>query len=138
MTATYASVLAGTTTPGVFEWRGDPGRDLVVDAARAGWQARHLDTRDVSKADDLWDAVAATWELPDWFGRNLDALFDVLAERAGTPTVVVWDGLTALSDVDPVLAEEVVDVLRDVSGQASAFAVVVRDEQRVSGLDGLL
>lgn len=138
MTATYASLLAGTTTPGLFEWRGDPARDLTVEAVLADWQALALDTRAISSVEDFWDAVATSWELPDWFGRNLDALFDVLAERCETPTVLVWDGLSRLSDVDPVLAGEVVDVLRDTTGQAEAFAVVVRDDPGVSGFDGLL
>jgi RNAse (barnase) inhibitor barstar len=138
MTATYASLLAGTTAPGLFEWRGDPARDLVVDAVLAGWQALTLDTRGISSVDDFWHAVVKGWDLPEWFGRNLDALFDVLAERCETPTVLVWDGLARLSDVDPVLAAAVVDVLRDAAGQAEAFAVVVRDDRGVSGFDGLL
>ncbi|MCW2770375.1 MAG: hypothetical protein JWR27_1808 [Aeromicrobium sp.] len=137
MTATYASLLAGTTAPGLYTWRGDPTRDLAGEAERAGWRALTLDTRDVGSVEGFWDAVAAGWSLPEWFGRNLDALFDVLADLTGTPVVLVWDGLGPVSDIDPVLVAAVVDVLRDASGRATAFAVVVRDGPGVSGLDEL-
>jgi RNAse (barnase) inhibitor barstar len=137
MTATYDSLLAGTTTPGLYVWRGDPARDLGREAEGAGWRVLSLDTRDVASIEQFWDAVAAGWSLPEWFGRNLDALFDALADLTGMPVVLVWDGLGRVSDIDPVLVEAVVDVLRDASGQAAAFAVVVRGEPGVSGLDGL-
>lgn len=138
MTASYASLLAGTTSAGVFSWRGAAGHDLAQEARAAGWRVLALDTRAIASTADFWDAVARSWELPAGFGRDLDALFDVLADLTSVPTVLVWDGLVRLSDVDPVEASAVVEVLRDATGQARAFAVVVRDDLPVSEFDGLL
>lgn len=137
MTASYASLLEGTTSTGLFSWRGDPDRDLAGEATAAGWRALQLDTTDVDSVSAFYDEVATSWELPEWFGRNLDALFDVLGDLTEEPTVLVWDGLLELSDVDPMHAAAVLDVLRDAAGQAT-FAVIVRDDLGVSEFDGLL
>lgn len=138
MTASYASLLEGATSPGLFSWRGDPDRDLADEAVSAGWRALGLDTTEVDSVSAFYDVVAASWDLPSWFGRNLDALFDVLGDLTMTPTVLVWDGLRELGEVDPMHAAAVLDVLRDAVGQAPAFAVIVRDDLGVSEFDGLL
>ncbi|WP_217361672.1 barstar family protein [Aeromicrobium stalagmiti] len=138
MTASYASMLAGTTATGLFSWRGTPERDLAAEAEAAGWLALRLDTRHIGSTGDFYAEVAGQWSLPAWFGRNLDALFDVLADLSAGPTVLVWDGLVRLGDVDPEQASAVVDVLRDAVGQSVALAVVVRDDLGVNGFDGLL
>lgn len=138
MTASYASLLEGTTTGGLFSWRGDPDRDLAGEAEAAGWRALRLDTTGVQSVAEFYDEVANAWELPTWFGRNLDALFDVLGDLTATPTVLVWEGLRQLVVVDPMQGAAVLDVLRDAAGQASSFAVIVRDDLEVSEFDGLL
>ena len=138
MTASYASLLSGTTSPGLFSWRGDPAHDLIGQAEAAGWRALDLDTTAVASMSEFYDEVAMAWELPAWFGRNLDALFDALADITAEPTVLVWNGLRQLAEVDPVNASAVLDVLRDAVGQAASFAVIVLDDLGVSGFDGLL
>ncbi|WP_069813438.1 barstar family protein [Streptomyces sp. TP-A0874] len=37
--------------------------------------------RDIATLDDFWDAVTEPLELPDWFGRNLDAWWDAVETR---------------------------------------------------------
>jgi RNAse (barnase) inhibitor barstar len=138
MTASYASLLNGTTSPGLFSWRGDPDSDLVGQAEAAGWRGLSLDTTAVTTLPGFYDEVAAQWRLPTWFGRNLDALFDVLGDLATEPTVLVWNGLRQLAEIDPIHASAVRDVLRDAVGQAMSFAVIVLDDLEVSGFDGLL
>jgi RNAse (barnase) inhibitor barstar len=138
MTATFESVLAGVVSPSLFSWRGRPDRDLAGEARAAGWQALSLDTRSVTSFEEFYDEVATAWALPEWFGRNLDALFDVLADLALRPTVITWDGLRQLADVDPVQTSAVVEVLRDACGQAAALVVIVRDDLGISEFDGLL
>lgn len=108
MTATFDSVLSGAVSPGLFTWRGRPDRDLVGEARAAGWQALSLDTRRVSSFDEFYAEVATAWALPEWFGRNLDGLFDALGDLAPRPTLIVWDGLRELADVDPVQTSTVV------------------------------
>lgn len=138
MSATFESVLSGFASPGLFTWRGRPDRDLIAEAGASGWRALSLDTRHVTSFDELYDEVASAWALPEGFGRSLDALFDVLGDLAPRPTLIVWDGLRELADVDPVQASAVVEVLRDAAGQAPALVVIVRDDLGVSEFDGLL
>jgi RNAse (barnase) inhibitor barstar len=138
MTASYASLLNGTTSPGLFSWRGDPDRALVAEAEAAGWQALSLDSTSVGSIAEFYDEVASAWQLPTWFGRNLDALFDVLGDVTTEPTILVWNGLRQLAEIDPIQASAVLDVLRDAVGQAASFAVIVLDDLGVSGFDGLL
>lgn len=138
MIAFYESLLHGTTPCGLFSWRGDPVRDLTGEAELAGWRALQLDTTDVVSVPAFYDEVSAAWNLPSWFGRNLDALFDVLADLTETPVVLVWDGSSQLAEVDPMLYSAVIDVLRDAVGQSASFAVIFHDDLMVSDFDALL
>lgn len=52
----------------------------------------------------IYDAFAAALVLPDWFGRNADALYDSLrdwARASQRPLAVVIDGLAPLYAGDP-------------------------------------
>lgn len=137
MTPSYASILAGTSPAGLFSWRGRAHRDLAGEASAAGWQVLPIDTRDVESIDDFYSRLIAAWGLPDWFGCNLDALFDVLGDHTTTPTIVIWDGLRDLIDIDPIRANSIVEVLRDAVEQSAHLAVIVRDDLGVSGFDAL-
>ncbi|MDT0444786.1 barstar family protein [Streptomyces johnsoniae] len=79
-----ARILDGTTPPGVYRWpgagRGDAAADAVRLAARAHWHAAVLPLADVTDKFSFLDACAEALELPDWFGRNWDALQDCLTD----------------------------------------------------------
>lgn len=137
MTLSYTSILAGTSPAGLFSWRGRAHRDLAGEASAAGWQVLPIDTCGVGSVDDFYSRLVASWGLPDWFGCNLDALFDVLGDQAATPTIVIWDGLRDLIDIDPLRAHAIVEVLRDAVEQAEHLTVIVRDDLGVSGFDAL-
>lgn len=134
MTASLESLLAGDIGPGVFEWCGPPGRDIAEAARGAGWAVRELDTVRAHDAASFYDDLVAQWNLPEWFGHNLDALWDVLGDLAGVPLLVIWSGLSEFADADPHLAQIVLELVRDASTQAASMAVVVR---RPSGLEAL-
>ncbi|MFN2479474.1 MAG: barstar family protein [Pseudonocardiaceae bacterium] len=81
----------------------------VPDAARALEQARargalvHLLGPVTSKAEAL-DAIGAALNFPAWYGRNLDALQDCLADLSWQPTgehVLIWTGHRQLETADP-------------------------------------
>ncbi len=46
-----------------------------------------LDGLEIEGMEDVHDRFARALELPDWYGRNLDALFDCLTEAGGDVTV---------------------------------------------------
>ena len=138
MTATFESLLAGTTSPGLFDWRGDPDRDLVGEAIAAGWSAWPLDTSGVTTVQGFYDEVRSGWGLPPWSEDTLDALFDALGEMATDRCLLVWEGSGGLASHEPELAASVLAVLRDAVGQADRLAVVLRGNQVVTVTDGLL
>lgn len=138
MSATYDSLLAGTTTPGIYRWQGDTSRDLASEAVEAGWEALSLDTVSVTTPEGFYEELSAGWGLPPWFGNNLDALFDMLGEITSTPTVLIWDDLGALGARQPDFTASVLDVMRDCVEQATSFAVVLRGDYGVSVFDALL
>ncbi|MFE9689298.1 barstar family protein [Micromonospora sp. NPDC005806] len=101
----------------------DNGSDVASTApALAGFGARDR--------AGLFDALTAALALPDWFGRNWDALADVLAERldAGPLTLVVDDAGDLLADEPPAQIGTLLDVLGGVAaGGHHSLRVVLRD-----------
>lgn len=49
-----------------------------------------LNGRMVSSLDDLYDQISSRLGLPEHFGRNLDALWDVLSADVEGPFEIVW------------------------------------------------
>lgn len=68
--------------------------------------------------DGFYDEISRAFRFPDYFGRNLDALYDCLTELQGTEE----NYLLTITDFEYFLAEEseetrnkVIDILQDVS-----------------------
>lgn len=49
-----------------------------------------LNGRTLGSLDDLYDQLSQKLSLPDPFGRNLDALWDVLTTEVPGPFKIVW------------------------------------------------
>ncbi|GKW34813.1 barstar family protein [Pectobacterium versatile] len=49
-----------------------------------------LDGLLIESEDDFHDAIAKEFSLPIWYGRNLDALWDVLTGIVERPVNLVW------------------------------------------------
>ncbi|QFU92831.1 Barstar (barnase inhibitor) [Amycolatopsis sp. YIM 10] len=62
------------------------------------------------------DAIAAALDFPDWFGRNLDALYDCLTDLSWLPAgehVLIWAGSEAFKTADPKAYLAIRSVLSD-------------------------
>ncbi|AJE86853.1 MULTISPECIES: barstar family protein [Streptomyces] len=55
-------------------------QSLTAAAAEAGWSAVRLDLAGVRGKSAFMDRCASALALPDWFGRNWDALADSLTD----------------------------------------------------------
>jgi hypothetical protein len=78
--------LSDPVRSGVYRSRDERA---ILDATRAG----PLDVAVVEASGDLFDGLSRALELPSWFGRNWDALEDVLADlswRKGDGHVVIF------------------------------------------------
>ncbi|MCI4065744.1 barstar family protein [Micromonospora sp. R77] len=75
----------------------------------------------------LYDALDAALHLPGHFGRNWDALADVLADRldAGPLTLVVADAGELLAEEPPAQLGTLLDVLGGVAAEARESLRVV-------------
>jgi len=52
--------------------------ELVIDGSR------------IASEEDLHDVISKGLALPNWYGRNLDALWDVLTGMVERPLKVIW------------------------------------------------
>ncbi|MDU0314511.1 barstar family protein [Phycicoccus sp. M110.8] len=114
-------VGAGTSLTALVRSARDDGRQVLVVPAGA------------TVAQSL-DWFAESLRLPEWFGRNLDALADCLHDLAeedpheGTDgRVLVWDRVAALKVVDPDGFDGIRSVLVEVEDEHPSLAVVVVD-----------
>jgi RNAse (barnase) inhibitor barstar len=108
-----AALLAGRTPPGAYRWHATYAVD-VVDVRhaveRAGWRFAHLDGVAVGSVPELHEALATALGLPDWYGRNLDALADCLRD-VPADTVVLWDAWSGVARAEPRAFGVVLDLL---------------------------
>lgn len=72
----------------------------------------------VGSLDDVYRALDAQLGLPPHFGRNLDALFDSLANDVEGPFVIEWRGTaTARAALGGPLFEQLLDLMREVADE---------------------
>lgn len=91
----------------------------------------HLVGPVTSKADAL-DAIGAALSFPDWYGRNLDALYDCLVDLSWQPEgehVLIWAGHRQLEATDPEGYRAVLSVLDDATSAVAGrpLSVVLTD-----------
>jgi len=97
----------------------------IVDATRGS----ALDVQTIDAANDPLDAIARVLRFPAWYGRNWDALEDLLADlswRPGRERVLVFAAYPGGRDLDRLL-----DVLRSAAahwaGRGVPFFAVMID-----------
>ena len=124
-----ASILAGRRTPGLYAWHAAYDADEVRHTVEhAGWTFGHVDGWVTGSEAELHAALAATFGFPDWYGGNLDALWDCLVTCVTGPTVLLWDGWGPLARADPDRFARLLRVFRDRTAEAPPFAVLLRGE----------
>ena len=79
-----------------------------------------IDIAAVSSKAELMAEYAASEVVPEYFGRNWDALYDVLSSTS--PLMLVHRAWPRLSDEDAAVYAE---LLKDVAGLASGFEVFI-------------
>ena len=77
---------------------------LEAELSGTGWRVVRADaSEDPTKAGTL-EALGRALDLPRWWGRNLDALADCLADPEPSRwerTLLLWDGWSQLAAADP-------------------------------------
>lgn len=103
-----------TATPGL-------SAAAVAEAARARGMVAHT-VGPVGSVADFMTVAAAALSFPSWFGRNLDALADSLADLDWLPTgpvALVWAEPDWVRSADPTRFAALIDTLRDAATQSA-------------------
>jgi RNAse (barnase) inhibitor barstar len=123
--SSLSSVLAGRTPPGVYRWHAAYDvADVRHTVEHVGWRFGYVDGWVFQSKAEFLLAVGEALALPDYYGRNLDALEECLADLDG-PTVLLWDGWSPLARADDPAFRGILDVFAAGSDQ---LTVLLRGE----------
>lgn len=98
-------------------------------AARAGHQFVLVDCSDCVDKASVLQAIGRTFDFPQWYGTNLDALYDCLTdlpERNGRGWVVVLERLPGEPRFSASERSALLDVFRDAADDFAEQAVGLR------------
>ena len=84
-----------------------------------------LNTDKISGRDELHDLFQEALSLPEWYGRNLDALFDVLTDIGEDTKVIVELGGLEQQSLGAYM-RQLLRVLRDAAEENEQLIVEVR------------
>ncbi len=85
-----------------------------------------LNGKAIHSLDDFYDEIAGQLSLPAYFGRNLDALWDVLSTEVEGPVEVIWQSAQTSKEAMGEDFEKVVKVLKEVEGTRQDFKFIVK------------
>ncbi|NLU71075.1 barstar family protein [Streptomyces sp. HNM0574] len=109
----------GTVPPGTYRCA-SVGPDVLMHAEAAGWVEGVVDLQGVTGKADFMERVATGLELPDWFGRNWDALADCLTDLSwwGEPRgyLVMTAGWPDFEQADPSGADMAAEIFTAAVG----------------------
>jgi Barstar (barnase inhibitor) len=90
---------------------------LREQSAAKGRRFVRLDLSNARDRKSVFREIGRALEFPDWFGANLDALYDVLADPDpdAPGLVIVIDRWPAAGVLDVGARKELLDVFRDVA-----------------------
>ena len=82
-----------------------------------------IDVTNIKTKKELYDAVETALDTPDYFGRNLDALHDILA---GTDLTLIILGFESLKENMGSYADALAGMLIDTENESRKFRVIIR------------
>jgi len=108
--------------------------EKVTTAQAVAWARAHgavphvLDGSEARTKAEVLDAIGEALEFPPYYGGNLDALFDCLADLSWLPEgehVLVWSHHQSLAEEDWQAYQRVRSVLKDGAGSANGRRLTV-------------
>ncbi len=114
---TLRLALSGARKPGVYRFTGRSQPSTIRnEVERLGWRFFHLDGRAIADKRSFLAAGAAAMDFPNHFGRNWDALEDMLNDLSWAPApgyVVLYDDAGRLATASPGDWETALSIFRD-------------------------
>ena len=91
----------------------------------AEWETVILDGEKMISRREAHDHLTERLGLPEYYGRNLDALFDLLSTRIGETRLVVQNAPLITENLGPY-GRALLDVLEDAAAENPGLAVELR------------
>lgn len=82
--------------------------------------------KSIRSLDEFYDEIAKKLRFPDYFGRNLDALWDVLSTDVKGPVELIWEDSEASKKSMGKDFEKVSALLKDAEKEREDFKVFFR------------
>ena len=98
-----AGLLNGDDPAGLYRWRsGSDVADVRHTVEHAGWRFGHVDGVRVESVAELHTALDDALVFPPYYGRNLDALAECLADCDGAQ-LLLWDSWGVFARAEPAV-----------------------------------
>ena len=85
-----------------------------------------LQGKAIQSLDEFYSEIARKLRLPNYFGRNLDALWDVLTTDVKGPVELVWEDTEVSKKPMGKDFEKVAGLLKDVEKERRDFKISFR------------
>lgn len=88
----------------------------TTEAAHVGARTHRIDGSQITTSAEAMAAIAVALWFPDYFGHNLDALYDCLTDLTWLPEgehLLIWSRSAVLREADPAAYEAIRSVLAD-------------------------
>ncbi len=87
-----------------------------------------LEGKAINSLSDLYDRLERGLDLPEHFGRNLDALWDVLSADIEGPFTIVWQQAAISHKQMGQDFDRVVRLLKDLEQERDDFTLIIEEE----------
>ncbi len=115
-----AGLFDGSDEPGIFTTSRDQC-DVVAALADSGWNVAQVEATTLAA---FHHDISRALKLESWYGKNLDALLDVLRD-CDSKTSLVWAGSAKLKRHAPHDFARLYEVLEQRCGEDPVFSVVL-------------
>lgn len=85
-----------------------------------------LEGSKIHTREELHDALAEVLALPDYYGRNLDALWDCLTGWIETPLRLTWRDYEPCRHYLGEYAEKALELFRQAEVEVDGFTIEIR------------
>lgn len=69
-----------------------------------------FDFNEIKSIEDFYSQFQQQFSLPDWFGHNLDALWDMVSAGIELPVMIVFTQMTSVQRIE---FSDIIDVMND-------------------------
>ena len=85
-----------------------------------------LPGREIRSLEEFYDVISLKLSLPSHFGRNLDALWDVLTTDLEGPVEIIWEESTVSKRAMGPIYDRISALLKGVQKERDDFHVIFR------------